>query len=610
MAKPFNGSRPKDLRHTLSRLLDYLSRHRVLLVLVGILAAVSASANLLGTYMIKPIVNQVVQAGSRAGLIAGVATAAAIYAAGALSTLGYTQLMVRAAQKILRDIRRDLFVHLQTLPLGFFDTNRKGDLMSLFTNDVDTISDALNNSFAMIIQSFVQVVGTLALLFILNWRLTLIVVLGYAAMFLYIRYSGRRSRFYYNRQQSSLGELDAYIEEMVSGQKVVKVFNHEEANLQGFAERNEQLRRAGISAQSYAATMIPAVVSISYLNYAVIAVLGGVMVILGLSDVGSLASYLVLVRQSAMPINQFTQQGNFLLSAMAGAERVFTAMEQPPEEDTGTVTLTRLPAQPGRAPQWIWQDSAAPDQPPIPLRGDVRFHDVSFSYDGRRTILHGLSFYAKPGQKIAFVGSTGAGKTTVTSLINRFYDVSGGSVTFDGIDIRRIRKADLRRCFGVVLQDTHLFTGTVADNIRFGKLDATDEEVRRAAVIANADSFIRRLPQGYDTMVTGDGANLSQGQRQLLAIARAAVADPPVLILDEATSSIDTRTEALIEKGMDQLMEGRTVFVIAHRLSTVRNANAIIVLENGAVVEQGDHEQLLARRGEYYQLYHGMFELS
>ena len=610
MAKPFNGSRPKDLRHTLSRLLDYLSRHRVLLVLVGILAAVSASANLLGTYMIKPIVNQVVQAGSRAGLIAGVATAAAIYAAGALSTLGYTQLMVRAAQKILRDIRRDLFVHLQTLPLGFFDTNRKGDLMSLFTNDVDTISDALNNSFAMIIQSFVQVVGTLALLFILNWRLTLIVVLGYAAMFLYIRYSGRRSRFYYNRQQSSLGELDAYIEEMVSGQKVVKVFNHEEANLQGFAERNEQLRRAGISAQSYAATMIPAVVSISYLNYAVIAVLGGVMVILGLSDVGSLASYLVLVRQSAMPINQYTQQGNFLLSAMAGAERVFTAMEQPPEEDTGTVTLTRLPAQPGRAPQWIWQDSAAPDQPPIPLRGDVRFHDVSFSYDGRRTILHGLSFYAKPGQKIAFVGSTGAGKTTVTSLINRFYDVSGGSVTFDGIDIRRIRKADLRRCFGVVLQDTHLFTGTVADNIRFGKLDATDEEVRRAAVIANADSFIRRLPQGYDTMVTGDGANLSQGQRQLLAIARAAVADPPVLILDEATSSIDTRTEALIEKGMDQLMEGRTVFVIAHRLSTVRNANAIIVLENGAVVEQGNHEQLLARRGEYYQLYHGMFELS
>ena len=610
MAKPFNGSRPKDLRHTLSRLLDYLRRHRVLLVLVGILAAVSASANLLGTYMIKPIVNQVVQAGSRAGLIAGVATAAAIYAAGALSTLGYTQLMVRAAQKILRDIRRDLFVHLQTLPLGFFDTNRKGDLMSLFTNDVDTISDALNNSFAMIIQSFVQVVGTLALLFILNWRLTLIVVLGYAAMFLYIRYSGRRSRFYYNRQQSSLGELDAYIEEMVSGQKVVKVFNHEEANLQGFAERNEQLRRAGVSAQSYAATMIPAVVSISYLNYAVIAVLGGVMVILGLSDVGSLASYLVLVRQSAMPINQFTQQGNFLLSAMAGAERVFTAMEQPPEEDTGTVTLTRLPAQPGRAPQWIWQDSAAPDQPPIPLRGDVRFHDVSFSYDERRTILHGLSFYAKPGQKIAFVGSTGAGKTTVTSLINRFYDVSGGSVTFDGIDIRRIRKADLRRCFGVVLQDTHLFTGTVADNIRFGKLDATDEEVRRAAVIANADSFIRRLPQGYDTMVTGDGANLSQGQRQLLAIARAAVADPPVLILDEATSSIDTRTEALIEQGMDQLMEGRTVFVIAHRLSTVRNANAIIVLENGAVVEQGDHEQLLARRGEYYQLYHGMFELS
>ena len=610
MAKPFNGSRPKNLRHTLSRLFSYLGRHRALLVLVGILAAVSASANLLGTYMIKPIVNQVVQEGSRAGLIAGVATAATIYAAGALSTLGYTQLMVRAAQKVLRDIRRDLFTHLQTLPLGFFDANRKGDLMSLFTNDVDTISDALNNSFAMLIQSFVQVVGTLALLFLLNWRLTLIVVLGYAAMFFYIRYSGRRSKFYYNRQQSSLGELDAYIEEMVSGQKVVKVFNHEEANLQGFAERNEQLRQAGVSAQSYAATMIPAVVSISYLNYAIIAVLGGAMVILGLSDVGSLASYLVLVRQSAMPINQFTQQGNFLLSAMAGAERVFTAMEQPPEEDAGTVTLTRLPDQPGQAPRWVWTDTAAPDQPPIPLRGDVRFHDVSFSYDGRRTILHGLSFYAKPGQKIAFVGSTGAGKTTVTSLINRFYDVTGGSVTFDGIDIRRIRKADLRRCFGVVLQDTHLFTGTVADNIRFGKLDATDEEVRRAAVIANADSFIRRLPQGYDTLVTGDGANLSQGQRQLLAIARAAVADPPVLILDEATSSIDTRTEAHIEKGMDELMKGRTVFVIAHRLSTVRNANAIMVLEHGVIIERGDHQDLLAQQGRYYQLYMGMFELS
>ena len=618
MAKGFSGSRPQDLRYTLGRLFSYLGRHKFLLVLVGILAAVSASANLLGTYMIKPIVNQAAQAGSLSGLLAGVTTAACIYGTGALCTLGYTQVMVRAAQKVLYDIRRDLFQRLQSLPLRFFDANRKGDIMSLFTNDMDTVSDALNNSFAMIIQSFIQVVGTLLLLFLLNWQLTLVVLLGYLAMFLYIRYSGKRSKFFYSRQQASLGELDAYIEEMVAGQKVVKVFNHENANLDGFLRRNESLRQAGTSAQSFAATMIPAVVSISYLNYAVIAVLGGVMVILGWSDVGSLASYLVLARQSTMPINQFTQQGNFLLAAMAGAERVFNAMEQQPEADEGTVELVhaRREADGSLTPcsdktgTWAWVDRARPDEPPVELRGDVRFDHVTFGYEARRTILHDISFYAKPGQKIAFVGSTGAGKTTIINLISRFYDVTGGRITYDGIDVRRIRKDDLRRSLGVVLQDTHLFTGTVADNIRFGKLDATREEIERAAVIANADSFIRRLPQGYDTMVTGDGANLSQGQRQLLAIARAAVADPPVLILDEATSSIDTRTEALIEKGMDQLMEGRTVFVIAHRLSTVRNANAIIVLEHGTVVERGDHQELLDQKGEYYQLYHGMFELS
>ena len=618
MAKTFNGSRPQDLRHTLGRLFSYLGRHKFLMALVGVLAAVSASANLLGTYMIKPIVNQVVEAGDLSGLFRGVVIAACIYGTGALSTLGYTQIMVRAAQKVLYDIRRDLFNHLQTLPIRFFDANRKGDIMSLFTNDMDTVSDALNNSFAMIIQSFVQVVGTLLLLFLLNWQLTLVVLLGYLAMFLYIRYSGRRSKYFYHRQQANLGELDAYIEEMVAGQKVVKVFNHENANLDGFIKRNENLRQAGTSAQSYAATMIPAVVSISYLNYAVIAVLGGIMVILGWSDVGSLASYLVLARQSTMPINQFTQQGNFLLAAMAGAERVFNAMEQQPEVEEGTVELVHARREPDgsltpcedKTGLWAWVDRARPDDPPVELRGDVRFDHVTFGYESRQTILHEISFYAKPGQKIAFVGSTGAGKTTIINLINRFYDVTGGRITYDGIDVRRIRKDDLRRSLGVVLQDTHLFTGTVADNIRFGKLDATREEIERAAVIANADSFIRRLPQGYDTMVTGDGANLSQGPRQLLAIARAAVADPPVLILDEATSSIDTRTEALIEKGMDQLMEGRTVFVIAHRLSTVRNSNAIIVLEHGTVVERGDHQELLDQKGEYYQLYHGMFELS
>ena len=419
---------------------------------------------------------------------------------------------------------------------------------------------------------------------------------------------------YYRKQQASLGDLDGYIEEMMAGQKVVKVFNHEGASLAAFREKNEALRKAGTGAQAYAATMIPAVVTISYLNYAVVAVLGGVMAISGTMDVGALASYLVFVRQAAMPINQFTQQSNFLLAALAGAERVFRVMDLDSETDQGRVELVNVEEKDGaltacgeKTGRWAWRK---PDGTLIPLRGDVRFDHVSFGYEEGHPILKDVSLFAKPGQKIAFVGSTGAGKTTITNLINRFYDVQGGAVTYDGIDVRDIRKDDLRRSLGIVLQDTHLFTGTIADNIRFGKLDATDEEVVRAARIANADSFIRRLPQGYDTMVTADGANLSQGQRQLLAIARAAVADPPVLILDEATSSIDTRTEALIEKGMDQLMEGRTVFVIAHRLSTVRNADAILVLEHGQVVERGDHAALLAQKGEYYQLYHGMFELS
>lgn len=618
MAKPFSGKRPQDLGHTLKVFFAYLGRHKFLLILVGILAAVSAAANLLGTYMIKPIVNLFIAQGDVSGLVFGVAVTAAIYGTGALSTLGYTQIMVRAAQKVLYDIRGDLYRHLQTLPLRFFDRQRKGDLMSLFTNDIDTVSDALNNSFAMIIQSFIQVVGTLLLLFLLNWRLSLIVVLGYGAMFLYIRYSGSRSKHYFRQQQASLGELDAYIEEMVAGQKVVKVFHHERANLDGFLIRNEKLRRDGTSAQSFAATMIPAVVSISYINYAVIAVLGGLMVIWGWSDVGSLASYLVFVRQSSMPINQFTQQGNFLLAALAGAERIFDTMEEPPELDEGTVELVNvcrdsdgtLSVCEAKTGLWAWRDRAISNAPLAPLRGDVRFEHVTFGYEPRQVILQDISLYAKPGQKIAFVGSTGAGKTTITNLINRFYDVTTGMITYDGIDVRHIRKDDLRRSLGIVLQDTHLFTGTVADNIRFGKLDATQEEIERAARIANADSFIRRLPQGYETLVTGDGANLSQGQRQLLAIARAAVADPPVLILDEATSSIDTRTEALIQQGMDQLMEGRTVFVIAHRLSTVRNADAILVLEHGHIVERGSHEELLAQKGEYYQLYHGTFELS
>lgn len=625
MAAP--GNKPQNLIATLRELLAYMGRHKLLFLAVALLVSVSAIANLLGTYMIRPVVDSLA-GGAYADFVAGIIATALIYAAGVVAAFAYTQVMVHAAQKVLVDIRRDLFAHLQKLPLSYFDTHNRGDIMSYFTNDVDTVAEAMNNSFAMVIQSAIQIVGTLAMIFILNWQLSLVVVVGYVCMFAYIRYSTNKSRGFYQRQQSVLGELDGYIEEMVTGQKVVKVFNHEEANLAGFRDKNERLRVAGTSAQSYAASMVPAVVSISYVNYAIVAVLGGWMALTGQTDVGVLASYLVFVRQTALPINQFTQQSNFLLSALAGAERVFAAMRVEPEADEGKVTLVKTGED-----AWAWKvpdgygigawgalvpvaernmaaDGTVLTTGLIPLRGDVRFHAVNFGYTPEHEVLHDINLFAKPGQKIAFVGSTGAGKTTITNLINRFYDVQHGEITYDGINVKNIAKSALRSSLGIVLQDTHLFTGTIADNIRFGKLDATDEEVRAAAKIANADSFIRRLPDGYNTMVTSDGANLSQGQRQLLAIARAAVADPPVLILDEATSSIDTRTEMLIGRGMDQLMRGRTTFVIAHRLSTVRDADAIMVLEQGRVVERGSHDELIAQHGRYYQLYTGMLELS
>ena len=611
--RPLSAKKPKHLWQTVRRLLSYMGHYRLLLFAVALLVTVSAAANLAGTYMIRPVVNSL-GTGDFSAFVSGVVLTACIYGLGVLCALGYTQCMVKMAQRSLFDIRRDLFAHLQTLPLSWFDSRSRGDVMSYFTNDVDTIADALNNSFAMVIQSFIQMSGTLALLFVLNWRLSLIVAVCYAAMFLYIRFSGKRSKMYYNRQQACLGELDGYIEELVNGQKVVKVFNHEDASMAEFEEKNEALRLAGTGAQSYASTMIPAVVSISYINYAIVAVLGGIMALSGMTDAGSLASYLVFVRQAAAPINQFTQQSNFLLAALAGAERVFEVLDERPETDDGATVLVSVEESGGKLREtgrktgkWAWR---SPEGELRPLRGDVRFEDVDFGYEPGRPVLHGVSLYAHPGQKIAFVGSTGAGKTTITNLINRFYDVERGRVVYDGIDVRDIKKESLRRSLGMVLQDTHLFTGTIADNIRFGKLDATQEEIEAAARVANADSFIRRLPQGYETMVTSDGANLSQGQRQLLAIARAAVADPPVLILDEATSSVDTRTEALIEKAMDRLMEGRTVFVIAHRLSTVRNSNAIMVLEHGRIVERGDHDDLLSQQGLYYKLYHGMFALS
>ena len=606
--RAYSGKKPKNLKHTLRVFLSYLGRHKKMLAVVAVLVTISAGANLLGTYMIRPVVNGLAD-GDVHTLLRGVLITALIFGCGALAAYGYTQTMVKAAQQVVFDIRRDLFEHVQTLPLQFFDSRRHGDIMSLFTNDIDTMADALNNSFAMVIQSFIQIVGTLTLLYILNWRLSLIVTVCYGIMFWYIKFSGKRSKGYYTKQQNSLGELNGYIEELITGQKVVKVFHHEEESFTEFCKKNEELRKAGTGAQGYAATMVPVVVSISYVNYAIVAVLGGLLALHGKADIGSLASYLVFVRQAALPINQFTQQSNFLLSALAGAERVFDVMSLEPEIDEGKVELVNVKEENGALAvceettgRWAWK---RPDGTMTELKGDVRFENVDFGYTADRLILKNISLYAKPGQKIAFVGSTGAGKTTITNLINRFYDVQGGAVVYDGIDVKDIEKDALRHSLGIVLQDTHLFTGTVAENIRFGKLDATQEEIERAAKIANADSFIRRLPNGYDTMLTSDGANLSQGQRQLLAIARAAVADPPVLILDEATSSVDTRTEALIEKGMDQLMEGRTVFVIAHRLSTVRNANAIMVLEQGNIVERGDHDALLAQKGKYYQLYTG-----
>jgi ATP-binding cassette subfamily B multidrug efflux pump len=619
MPKPMNFKRPKNTKQTLLQLFHYLGIHKVSLFLVALLVLISSGANIFGTYMIRPLINDYILPGDISGLIGAIVFLAAIYLAGATATFGYTRLMARLAQKIVCEIRQDLFVHTQKLPLKYFDATTHGELMSRFTNDVDTITEALNGSFTMLIQSFVMITGTLAMLLILNIPLSFIVFAFLFLMFLFIRYNGKKSRRYFSEQQKNLGILNGYVEELVTGIKVEKVFHHEAADFEEFCQRNEALRKASTKALSYSGTMIPTIVSLSYLNYAVSACAGGLLVLAGGMDLGALASYLIYVRQSAMPMNQFTQQLNFLLSALSGAERIFDMMHAEPEIDDGTVTfcpvmedashsLTECAEYTG-AFAWKISDVSGNTRL-VPLKGDVRFENVTFGYTPEKPILKGISLFARPGEKIAFVGSTGAGKTTIINLINRFYEINDGRITYDGIDIRNIKKKDLRKSLSMVIQDTHLFTGTIADNIRYGRLSATEEDVKNAARIANADSFIRRLPNGYQTRITGDGSNLSQGQRQLLAIARAAVSRPPVLILDEATSSIDTRTEKLIEKGMDTLMKGRTVFVIAHRLSTVRNSEAILVLEQGTIIERGSHDELLEEKGRYYQLYTGQFELD
>jgi len=619
MARTTSYKRPRDTKKALREMGGYLGAHKRALALVALLVFISSMANIMGTYLFKPIINRYILPGDIPGLLRALALMGAMYLCGALATLGYHQLMAHTAQQVVSEIRQDLFNHVQKLPLHFFDAHTHGELMSRFTNDVDTITEALNSSFALLIQSAVMIVGTITMLIVLNFRLSLIVVAFLALMALFIRYNSKRSRKYFDKQQAALGRINGFVEEMVAGQKVEKVFNHEEQDFEEFCRRNEVLRQAGTKALTYSSMMIPTIVNLSYFNYAVSACVGGLFAIGGLMDLGSLASYLVYVRQSALPMNQFTQQVNFLLAALSGAERIFEVMEQEPEVDEGTVTLCNVQEREdgsleecgGHSGCFAWKQTAQDGgQELIPLRGDVRFHDVVFGYTPEKKILNGISLYAHPGQKIAFVGSTGAGKTTIINLINRFYEIGGGTITYDGIDIRRIKKDDLRRSLSMVIQDTHLFTGTIADNIRYGRLDATDDEVVEAAKIANAHSFIRRLPEGYQTMLHSDGANLSQGQRQLLSIARAAISRPPVLILDEATSSIDTRTEKLIERGMDALMKDRTVFVIAHRLSTVRNAKAILVLEKGEIIERGDHGELLRQKGRYYQLATGKSELE
>ena len=607
--------KPKNMGKTLKKLMEYLGRSKWLLIIVAICLVLYSVCTIGGSYLLKPLVNDAIIPGDFAKLAQTLALMACIYIAAAGFSFAYSRIMVHVSQKTSYALRRDLFAKMQTLPLSYFDTHTHGELMSRYTNDIETITEIMNNGLASLISGGLTFVGVVLMMVITSPVLFLVTVFCLGLMLLVVMTVGKRSRYFFAEQQRDIGIVNGYIEEMIEGQKVIKVFNHEEKARQGFAQRNEAYRRSATAAQSFAGAIMPAMGNISHINYALTCCTGALLSIYMGLDLGSLVMYLQYVRQVSQPVGMISQQVNNVLAAIAGAERIFEVMEEASEIDEGKTILVNvrknsdgsLTETAQRGDGWAWK---RPDGTLVPLAGDVRFHDVVFSYVPGKTILHGISLYAKPGQKIAFVGSTGAGKTTITNLINRFYEIESGQITYDGIDVRDISKDSLRRSLGIVLQDTRLFTGTIADNIRYGKLDATDEEVRAAAKLANADTFIRHLPKGYDTWITDDGGNLSQGERQLLAIARAAVADPPVLILDEATSSIDTRTEKLIEKGMDGLMQDRTVFVIAHRLSTVRNAKAIMVLEQGEIIERGDHDDLIAQGGKYYQLYTGQAELS
>ena len=620
--------KPSDTKGTVKRLIKYIGKQKSLLVGMIAFVIVSSVATVMASVFIQPIVDDLLipavgQEFSWALFkpitkILIMLVCAAIIGAGA--SYGKSRCSVYLTQKTLRNLRKDLFDSVEDLPISFFDSRPNGEIMSRFTNDVESLRAFLSQGLTQLISSSITIIGSFCVMLYYSWKLTILVVLMVAFMIFLVKVLGKKSSYYFKKQQKELGEVNGYIEETIEGQKVVKVFNHEEEVTEHFTQINEELRKASTGANTFASILMPLMNNLSYVNYAITAALGGMLAIKGFMTPGGIVAFLTNSRNFSQPITQVSQQFNNAIAAIAGAERIFEYIDEKPEVDDGYVTLVNAKFDENgelceceeHTGIWAWKHQHTADGTVTykQLKGDVVFENVTFSYDGKKTVLKNISLYAKPGQKIAFVGSTGAGKTTITNLLNRFYEIDDGKIRYDGININKIKKADLRRSLSMVLQDTHLFTGTVEDNIRYGNLNATHEQIVEAAKLANAHSFIISLENGYDTVLTGDGANLSQGQRQLLSIARAAVADPPVLVLDEATSSIDTRTEKLIEQGTDKLMQGRTVFVIAHRLSTVRNSNAIMVLEHGEIIERGDHEDLLKQKGRYYQLYTGQFELS